>query len=195
MLIVIADGGPETIARDLAWFRELLSDEDLRPVRYLPETRLQRPMESWLHGRPVEELIRLGCNRSLLIWFSEQTRGRTHMDGADEEYILERGTLWQEVYVCLLRFESLDDHEVRRERGLYWARALYCLFLLCDAGCPNAPNYFSAVLNTSVLSIDNMGVNGLFNVLERRMYASVVTDSRRQQEMGILAREVPRDDN
>eukprot|EP00918_Siedleckia_nematoides_P015428 GHVU01033440.1.p1 GENE.GHVU01033440.1~~GHVU01033440.1.p1 ORF type:complete len:196 (-),score=20.06 GHVU01033440.1:172-759(-) len=190
MLIVYAGGGPDTLERDLGWFRGLLSDVELRPARYLPATRYDRPMETWYHHRPVEDIIRLGCNRSVLLWFLDQGRG--HMEGGEEAYLLERGTLWQEIYTCLLRFEVLHEVEARYERDVYWARALYCLFLLCEAGIVTSRTYFWAVLNTSIVNQAGVAPGGLFTLLENEIYRSTVVDL---QDMGVLAREPPREED
>eukprot|EP00918_Siedleckia_nematoides_P029177 GHVU01062841.1.p1 GENE.GHVU01062841.1~~GHVU01062841.1.p1 ORF type:complete len:258 (-),score=7.33 GHVU01062841.1:163-936(-) len=148
---------------DLEFFGALMARNDVDDARYGPTTRRQRNMDAWMRGLPatdpravVDPQIEGNCNAILIDWFHRDITVVFHMNEANEDYLLEHGSLWIEIYVCLVRLLSLDEFEDWYVRGLYWTRALYCLHLLHSGGCITAGRFFDRLLHF-------VGVEGLFD--------------------------------
>eukprot|EP00918_Siedleckia_nematoides_P066517 GHVU01144700.1.p1 GENE.GHVU01144700.1~~GHVU01144700.1.p1 ORF type:complete len:166 (-),score=13.95 GHVU01144700.1:186-683(-) len=131
-----------------------MAHQGLNNARYGPAARRQRNMDARIFGRPegdaqaiVDPRIEGTCTALLVEWFHRNIFVVFRMPEANEEYLLEHGSLWQEIYVCLVRVLLLDEFEEWHVREIYWARALYCLFIVHETGDATAGRLWHDLLH------------------------------------------------
>eukprot|EP00918_Siedleckia_nematoides_P066337 GHVU01144260.1.p1 GENE.GHVU01144260.1~~GHVU01144260.1.p1 ORF type:complete len:210 (+),score=14.79 GHVU01144260.1:1202-1831(+) len=129
----------ENLLLDLTFFRAIMEQEELADFQFGPAARRRRNLDARRFRSEEREIvvdpqIDLICHTLMIEWFHRDIQTVFEMSGDDEEYILEHGSIWQEIYVCMLRF-CLPNGSDRQVRQMYWTRAVYCLFLVREAGC------------------------------------------------------------
>eukprot|EP00918_Siedleckia_nematoides_P000639 GHVU01001548.1.p1 GENE.GHVU01001548.1~~GHVU01001548.1.p1 ORF type:complete len:165 (+),score=11.65 GHVU01001548.1:1854-2348(+) len=76
------------------------------------------------HGTCIHE-----CQTLLQAWFTGPWQEGVEMAEATGDFLLAHGSLWMEIYVCMLRIRAMPE-ELVWDHAVYWARMIHCLYVL-----------------------------------------------------------------
>eukprot|EP00918_Siedleckia_nematoides_P103017 GHVU01224922.1.p2 GENE.GHVU01224922.1~~GHVU01224922.1.p2 ORF type:complete len:159 (-),score=19.39 GHVU01224922.1:1621-2097(-) len=142
----------------------ILEEDTMQDGIYSLMPRWARERRHGWTSEPAEDggARRHQCYLRLHEWFNGPVNYDDGMEEEDEEYLLENGSLWQEIYVCCRACLGTPMNRNWDYRA-YWARAVFCLYLTQLHGDRSAARLLNEFLHR--------GVDYRIMSLERRISA------------------------
>eukprot|EP00918_Siedleckia_nematoides_P091395 GHVU01200764.1.p1 GENE.GHVU01200764.1~~GHVU01200764.1.p1 ORF type:complete len:212 (+),score=23.78 GHVU01200764.1:66-701(+) len=153
----VSGGGLHSFEQDRQMLEDILREDVAEDESHGLEGRWRREVANGYvdvladdHGESMNR-----CFVLVKAWLKDHASERQRRGQAAEmpahvlRFLLEHGSLSQEVYACMVVMRSLDERDFWTSAA-YWARIVHCLYILFIHGAPHAAYRLSGVLHDTL---------------------------------------------